>query len=220
MAQLLIDTWNSNLTISSPEYITESKRENDGKLIIKNVLLTTTDTPNANKRIYKYDIFKREADNYFKNQITNRQSFCELNHPETRIEIDLKEACAVITNMYWNKNNLMGDLEILEYMPNGNMVSKLLNDKITLSISSRAVGTVTPIDGYDYVNEDLVLCCYDIVSQPSNLGSSFRLSGGVPIKEQMLYEYLKNQKYSEEYILNKKLESYICEYLGKCKINK
>ena len=55
-----------------PEQISESMKENNGKLIVKGVL-QRADTKNQNGRIYPKEILMREAKKYFKNFINQKR---------------------------------------------------------------------------------------------------------------------------------------------------
>jgi hypothetical protein len=64
----------------------------------------------------------------------------------------------------------MGKLEILP-TPSGQIVKNLIDNGITLGVSSRGTGTLQQRDGVNEVQDDFELLCWDFVSTPSNPGS-------------------------------------------------
>ena len=69
----------------------------------------------------------------------------------------------------------MGKIKVLS-TPSGNILKALVNDGVTLGISSRALGSVRESGGKTIVEEDLQLICFDIVSEPSTKGAFMNLS--------------------------------------------
>lgn len=67
----------------------------------------------------------------------------ELDHPEGRFDIQLKEASHKITDLWYDQenHNVMGKLEILD-TPNGKIAQELVEAGYPLFVSSRAAGDV------------------------------------------------------------------------------
>ena len=63
-----------------PEQISESIKENDGKLIVRGVL-QRAEAKNQNGRVYPREILAREAKKYEKEFISQRRAMGELDHP-------------------------------------------------------------------------------------------------------------------------------------------
>ena len=125
---------------------------------------------NANKRIYEYDTLKREVDKYMAGPVAEKRALGELDHPETAV-INLKNVCHNITNLWWDGNVLFGEFEILP-TPSGNILRQLFTSGINVGVSSRAMGSVTPLgEGVVRVEDDLDLICWDFVSTPSTFGA-------------------------------------------------
>lgn len=78
MKKLLIERI-SNIEVPKTELV-ESINGNNGRLIIKNVLLQRADTPNRNKRIYPKSILDNALNEYF-SKIKEKRAFSELDHP-------------------------------------------------------------------------------------------------------------------------------------------
>ena len=69
----------------------------------------------------------------------------ELDHPEGRFEISMKEASHMITDLWYDQNThcIMGRLEVLD-TPNGKTLKSLVDAGYPLYVSSRAAGDVDP----------------------------------------------------------------------------
>ena len=67
----------------------------------------------------------------------------ELDHPEGRFEVSMKEASHMITDLWYDDKTkcVMGKLEVLD-TPNGKILKELINAGYPLYVSSRAAGEV------------------------------------------------------------------------------
>ena len=147
---------------------------------IKKVLLQKADAENRNKRIYPRSILEREVKNYDENFVKTRRALGELDHFENPT-INLKNVSHIITEIWWEGNDVYGNVEILDgpEFPAGRIAAGLLRRKIPIGISSRALGSVTKTnEGVNMVNDDLQLSCWDLVSYESTIGSNFNLNEG------------------------------------------
>jgi len=152
-----------------PQSLTEAKRLANGNMVVSGIV-QATDKPNANRRIYPYPILKMQVDKYIAGPIAENRALGELDHPESSV-INLKNVSHNITRLYWEGKDLYGDVEILP-TPSGNILKELFKNNITVGISSRAMGSVTPIgEGLVQVEDDLDLICWDFVSTPSTYGA-------------------------------------------------
>lgn len=98
---------------------------------------------NRNNRIYKEDVVLQHI-GYLREKIkTDGCILGELDHPEGRFEVYLKEASHKITDLWWDKEKhaVMGTLELLP-TPNGNIAKELVESGYPLYVSSRAAGDV------------------------------------------------------------------------------
>ena len=88
----------------------------------------------------------------------------ELDHPEGRFDIQLKEASHKITDLWYDQenHNVMGKLEILD-TPNGKIAQELVEAGYPLFVSSRAAGDV---DEKTHEVEIAQIFTYDIVCTP------------------------------------------------------
>ena len=163
------------------EQITESMRENDGKLIVRGVL-QRAEAQNQNGRIYPREVLMREAKKYAKEFIKQRRAMGELDHPESSV-VNLANVSHNISEMHWEGDNLLGTVEVLG-TPAGNILKELFKSGIKLGISSRGMGSVETIsDGTDdtqQVQPDFELIAFDFVSNPSTQGAfMYPMSEGV-----------------------------------------
>jgi hypothetical protein len=141
-------------------------------------VLQKYDTPNRNGRFYPERILKREAEKY-KTLIEKGLSTSELNHPESSL-IDLDRVSHIITEVWWDKNILMGKLKLLTspgfhergvVSTKGDQAANLMRQGVTLGISSRGVGSLKKVGERNEVQDDFELICFDLVSSPSTPGA-------------------------------------------------
>ncbi len=121
-------------------------------------------TKNGNGRIYSKPILQREVENY-QQAIGERRSLGELDHPDDSV-INLKNASHLVTKMWWDGNNVMGKIEVLD-TPSGQILKSLVKSGVKLGISSRGLGSVKQQGGNTIVEDDFQLICFDMVSDPS-----------------------------------------------------
>ena len=141
-------------------------------------VLQKYDTPNRNGRLYPERILKREAENY-KKTIAKGLSTSELNHPESSL-IDLDRVAHIITDIWWDKNILMGKLKLLTspgfhdkgiVSTKGDIAANLMRQGVTMGVSSRGVGSLKKVGERNEVQDDFELICFDLVSSPSTPGA-------------------------------------------------
>ena len=175
---LLVDTKPFN-------YILKESRERPGKLIVEGLMQVAGGT-NGNGRIYPRQILEREVNKLKETSIAQGNAFGELDHPDSPL-VQLKNASHIIKDLWWEGNNLMGRVEILN-TPFGNIVSEILKAGYAVGISSRGTGSVTETeDGQVIVNDDFDLVTWDFVSNPSVQGAFMKptrnLSEGMVVKQ-------------------------------------
>ena len=169
-----------------PEQISESIKENDGKLIVRGVL-QRAEAKNQNGRVYPREILAREAKKYEKEFITQRRAMGELDHPESSV-VNLQNVSHNVKDMHWEGDNLLGTVEVLG-TPSGNILKELFKSGIKLGISSRGMGSVETVtedsgDAVVKVQPDFELIAFDFVSNPSTHGAfMYPMNEGVEKKE-------------------------------------
>jgi len=138
--------------------------------------LQEAESQNGNGRIYPLKTLQREMKNYQK-VIDDRRALGELDHPDDSV-INLKNASHLVTKAWWDGNNVMGKVQILD-TPSGNVLKSLVNSGVSLGISSRGMGSVTEANGKTLVEDDFQLICFDFVSEPSTTGAYMNLEEGI-----------------------------------------
>ena len=162
--QLLIET---NSFRVSPSMLTENVNKQTGNPIVTGIL-ATAEVKNGNGRYYAKDLWEREMDKYSE-LIEQRRSMGELDHPESQV-VNLKNVSHLITEWWWDGNNVMGKVELLP-TPSGNILKELIKSGVTVGVSSRGMGTLEQNGSVMEVQDDFELLCWDFVSTPSNPGS-------------------------------------------------
>lgn len=192
--------------------MTEGRRLANGNMVVSG-LVQATDKPNANRRIYPYQTLFEQVQKYIAGPIAENRALGELDHPESSI-INLKNVSHNIIRLYWEGKDLYGDVEILP-TPSGNILKELFKNNITVGISSRAMGSVTPIgEGLVQVEDDLDLICWDFVSTPSTYGAYMKPVGG--LRESVDHTIVQRK----ESKVHQLISDIICSQSGVCCISK
>jgi hypothetical protein len=204
--QLLIEY---NIFKPQPQQLQEI-RFNPSKNLIVSGKMQEANKENANRRIYSKEILSREVDKYLKGPIAEKRALGELDHPESSI-INLKNVSHNITRVWWDGDDLYGEFEILP-TPSGNILKELFINNINIGVSSRALGSVSPLgEGVVQVEEDLELICWDFVSTPSTYGAYVKPVG---LNEGYTAEdIMQSNKYTK---VNNLISQIICEQAGVC----
>jgi hypothetical protein len=192
--KLLIETHTVKI---SPSQLTENVNSDNGNLMVEGIL-ATAEVKNGNGRYYSKDLWNREMDKY-KELIEQRRSMGELDHPESTV-INLKNVSHLITDYFWDGDNVMGKIEILP-TPSGDILKELIRNGITVGVSSRGMGSLEERGGVMEVQDDFELLCWDFVSTPSNPGSYMHtLNEG---KNIVTYDYTNVNKVIHEILCSK-----------------
>jgi len=176
-----------------------------GGLVVQGVL-QRAGAKNQNGRVYPKNILDREAKKYQKEYIDQNRALGELDHPESSV-VNLNNVSHNVLKMWWNGDDLMGAVQILE-TPAGKILKSLFESGITLGISSRGLGSVKELykESAVEVQEDFELICFDFVSNPSTHGAFLR-----PMNESVTS---KTKNYKK---VNEIITSILCDS-GKCRI--
>ena len=162
MGQLLVD-----VTPFKP--IIKESKSRPGVFEVEGVM-QRAGAQNQNGRVYEKKILIREVEKYMDEFVRNGNAFGELDHPESPV-VSLKNASHVVKDLYWNGDDLMGKVELLN-TPAGNIVKEIIKAGHTIGISSRGTGSVQQTnEGYLEVQPDFELVCWDFVSNPSTHGA-------------------------------------------------
>ena len=151
--------------INKVEFIVE---ETEGKksMFIEGVFLQGNQK-NRNGRVYKTDTLAREVGRYSEQYIAKGRALGELGHPDGPT-VNLDRVSHKIVSLRQEGNNFIGKAKLLD-TPMGKIAKDLVNEGVTLGVSSRGVGSLTETrQGYKLVGEDFMLAtAADIVADPS-----------------------------------------------------
>jgi len=171
MRQILIET---QTFTAKPVKLTEGRSKN-GNVLVQGVL-ATAEVKNGNGRYYSKELWEREIEKYMENVNANR-ALGELDHPDSSI-INLKNVSHNIKKIWWDKDYVMGIIEILP-TPSGNILKSLFENAIPVGVSSRGMGSLKQMGEIMEVQDDFELLCWDFVSTPSNPGSYMKEVGAL-----------------------------------------
>lgn len=160
----------------SASMIEESKRQNNGRVLLRGVL-QKADTLNQNGRIYPKAVLEREVRNYQK-FIKERRAIGELDHPSTSV-VELKNGSHIVTEAWFDGDVVYGVIEVLDKLPMGKILQGYIEHGVKVGISSRGVGSTTNEGGHSLVNDDFQLICWDMVAEPSTPGAFMMNEGNV-----------------------------------------
>ena len=184
-------------------HILENKIEKGVRLMKLRGKLQEAEQKNGNSRVYPRDVLDPQVKKYLAGPVKTRTALGELDHPETPT-VSLSNASHVITNIWWEGNDLMGELELLN-TPSGKIAQELVLAGIPLGISSRGMGSVHQMGETVEVQPDFELYCWDLVSVPSTPNAYLRLAEGK--------EY--PNKYNQ---VNRTITDILCSLSGVCAI--
>jgi len=138
-------------------------------------ILQRAETLNQNGRIYPKRILEKELKNYQK-LIRDRRALGALDHTDSSI-IELKTVSHLVTEAWMDGDVIYGKVEILP-TEHGNTLRNLIEANVTVGISSRGVGSTEPdANGYQVVQDNFQLICWDFVSEPSTPGAFMMKEG-------------------------------------------
>ena len=200
--------------ISNVKFITEGKGSKK-KMYIEGVFLQG-DLKNRNGRMYPVNTLAKEVNRYNEAFVAKGRALGELGHPDGPT-VNLDRVSHKITSLQQEGNNFVGKAQILN-TPMGKIASSLLDEGVTLGVSSRGVGSLREDrNGCKVVGEDFMLAtAADIVADPSAPdafvsgimeGKEWVWEGGI-LREQLASQTKKHintlvdQKVLEEHKLN------------------
>lgn len=146
------------------EFVTEAKAGGGKKYAIEGVF-AQAEAKNRNGRIYPMPVMEKAVGKYVTEQVSQRRSVGELNHPDGPV-VNLDKVSHLITELKFNKNDVVGKASILD-TPYGQIVKGLLEGGVRLGVSTRGMGSLEQRGGGMYVKDDYLLNTIDIVQDPS-----------------------------------------------------
>ena len=151
--------------ISDVKFITEGKGSKK-KMYIEGVFLQG-DLKNRNGRMYPVQTLAKEVNRYNEAFVAKGRALGELGHPDGPT-VNLDRVSHKITSLRQEGNNFVGKAQLLD-TPLGKIAKSLLDEGVTLGVSSRGVGSLRESsNGCKVVGEDFMLAtAADIVADPS-----------------------------------------------------
>ena len=151
--------------VSKVKFISEGKGANK-KLYIEGVFLQGG-IKNRNGRMYPVETLSREVGRYNESFVKKGRALGELGHPDGPT-VNLDRVSHKITSLTQEGNNFRGKAQLLS-TPMGKIASSLIDEGVTLGVSSRGVGSLREDNtGAKVVGEDFQLAtAADIVADPS-----------------------------------------------------
>ena len=131
-----------------------------------------------NGKVYCLNV--KDNHNFYIRQNNKHFWTCNCDHPEDSTVPELKNACWVIVDIWYKGTEVWGKLKLLNaYMPPnapGNVLRGIILNGCIIGISSRALGSVYQNgSGFDIVDDDLEIICWDAVSRPSTFNANLRV---------------------------------------------
>lgn len=122
---------------------------------------------NKNGREYPKHELEREVNRYLNEMVVTRRAMGELNHA-SNAEVNPERACHLVTELKRDGDTWFGKSKILsgEGMTCGNIVRGLINNGVSLGMSTRSLGTLKEGAGRKIV-ENMHLVAIDCVADPS-----------------------------------------------------
>ena len=151
--------------VASVKFITEGKGASK-KMYIEGVFLQGN-IKNRNGRMYPMDTLSREVGRYNESFVQKGRALGELGHPDGPT-VNLDRVSHKIVSLTKEGNNFKGKAQLLD-TPMGKIAKSLIDEGVTLGVSSRGVGSLTTTnEGHKVVGEDFMLAtAADIVADPS-----------------------------------------------------
>jgi hypothetical protein len=119
---------------------------------------------NKNRRMYNFDDTKQEVERYINEMVKPQRAMGELNHP-TSSDVNLERACHVVTELYEEGDSFIGKAKVLS-TPCGQILRALINDGVSVGMSTRALVTLEESQDYNVV-KNMHLVAIDAVADPS-----------------------------------------------------
>jgi len=154
-----------NITFNDIEVLTEGSGA-DKRLHIKGPFLQA-EKVNRNNRVYPQGIMDKAVNKYIKEYVNKNRALGELNHPAEPI-VNPERAAIMTTSLKKNGVFYEGIAKVLT-TPMGKIVQNLLDDGVTIGVSSRGLGSLKQHnEGYNEVQSDFIITtAADVVFDPS-----------------------------------------------------
>ena len=151
--------------LTEVKFLTEETKSGKKNYFIEGIFLQS-ELANKNGRMYPFKTLQREVAKYDENFIAKGRALGELGHPEGP-SINLDRVSHKIERLSEDGNNFIGRAKILD-TPNGKIAKSLLDEGVSLGVSSRGMGSLKKESNCNVVQDDFMLAtAADIVADPS-----------------------------------------------------
>lgn len=155
----------SETNFSDIQYTSAINEGTQEKQLFIEGVFAQAELKNRNGRVYPQSVLEKEIERYTKEYVSTGRALGELNHPKYP-RVNPEFASHRIVEMWKDGNNFMGKALVLN-TPRGNIVKGLLEGGTQLGVSTRGMGSIKESNGIPTVQDDFILSCVDIVSDPS-----------------------------------------------------
>lgn len=175
--------------IAEPTLFEEVKVIAEGKGDKKKMYITgpflQAEKENRNGRVYPQQVMDKAVEKYKEDYINKNRALGELNHPAEPV-VNPERAAILTESLDKDGIYYKGKAKVLS-TPMGKIVENLLDDGVTVGVSSRGLGSLKPTRmGHNEVQNDFVLTtAADIVFDPSAQSSFVE---GVYEQAEWIYE--------------------------------
>ena len=153
----------------SKQDLRQSIKKANGQLLLTG-RLQYANKQNGNGRIYPREILQSAIAKY-QQKIKLGMSVGQCDHPDSD-SISLKNVALLIKQIHWQGDEVIGTI-LLTSNSIGRDMQALVQDGVSLSISSRGMGSLKRVETQDIVQDDYQLVGWDLVVQPSTDGATF-----------------------------------------------
>jgi len=143
--------------------IEEKNKSGPSNMFIKGPYIVAEEV-NRNNRMYSINEVAEEIKRYQTEIIDKQRALGELEHPNNA-QVSSERACHLITELKQDGNIFIGKSRVLN-TPMGLIVKSLITDGVKLGVSTRALGKLNEVNGYNRVS-GFRLITVDVVADPS-----------------------------------------------------
>lgn len=152
--------------VEEVQFIKETAEDGKKKDYYIEGVFMQADVVNRNGRKYPKNVMLKEVNRYSIDNIDKNRAYGELGHPAGPT-INLDRVSHMIKELRMDGSNVIGRAKIMD-TPMGNIVKNLMDEGACLGVSSRAMGSLKPVNGIMEVQGDFHLAtAADIVADPS-----------------------------------------------------
>ena len=144
--------------------IKEANEDGSPNYYIEGIFMQS-EKKNKNGRIYPKGILMKEIKKYNNNYVSKRRALGELGHPEGPT-VNLDRVSHIVEELWSDGDNILGRAKVMD-TPMGKIVKNLIDEGVSVGVSSRGMGSLEEKDGVKYVKDDFTLSAVDCVSDPS-----------------------------------------------------